>query len=155
MKTLYKICFALTIAFGLFGSTLAQTEREKGINLYLEGSYEKAVKALQKAIEKDAENREAHLFLGMALVKLKKEKEAVRIFRKVRKLKAVSPNDKEETVKIIFNPGAKYTDAARQKQIQGLVLGGGRIRCRRKDKFYFSVSKIARRLNRKCCRSVR
>lgn len=53
MKDFYKISLSLIFAFSLTHSIYAQTEREKGVELYEKGDYPAAIEILQKATETD------------------------------------------------------------------------------------------------------
>lgn len=111
--------FASVLLFVSF--SFAQTERENGIRLYEQGEYEKAVVALQKAIEANKENRNSWLYLGMSYAKLKKDREAVAAFGEANKLPKKEAAENETNLKITSRSFASYTDSARQNRIQGIV----------------------------------
>lgn len=102
----------------------AQAEREKGIEFYQKGDYEKAAQSLQAIVEVNKKDREAWLYLGMAFAKSKKVNEAAKAFKKAEKLTPKeTKNDvgDDKNIKFILKPRVSYTEAARQNQIQGTI----------------------------------
>lgn len=112
--------FSLTLGLILAFSTAVfaqQSEREKAVELYQKGDYQNAAESLQKVVEADKKDREAWLFLGMALAKQKQKKSALKAFRQADKLKENS----NSSFKITTKPRVSYTDSARQNQTQGII----------------------------------
>lgn len=126
MKNFNKIfaLFVLLICFG--GKAFAQTGSENGIELYQQGEYEKAIAALEKAVETDKKNQQSWLYLGMSLARLRKDGKATKAFRKAQKY-AKKEKDADEannnSTEIVFKskPHPSYTDAARQNLVQGTI----------------------------------
>lgn len=123
MKFLFgKFALIAWLVLIFAGSAFAQTESEKGIELYLNGEYEKAVETLQKAVETDEKDRDAWLYLGMSFARLKKTGKAAKAFGKANKIDAKELADNEKAVKIISKPHTAYTDMARMNQVQGTIV---------------------------------
>jgi TonB family protein len=115
----FILVFVFVLLFASF--TSAQTESNKGIELYEKGEYETAVEHLQKAIETDKKDRNSWLYLGMSFARLKKGNEAVRAFKKADELPIKDLLENERAVKITAKPRANYTDLARQNNTSGTV----------------------------------
>lgn len=123
--SLYKLALFTGFIFSSVVFAFGQTEREKGIEFYQKGEYEKAAQYLQTVVEVDKKDRKAWLYLGMSLGRLKKGKEAVKAFKKADKL---TPKETEaevvgddKKIKITVKPRPTYTDEARQNQVQGKI----------------------------------
>lgn len=101
--------------------TFAQTEREKGIELYNRDDFKGAVESLQKAVETDKKDRDSQLFLGMALARQNQVKDAVKVFQKAANIKLDEPVGDDKKIKFIAKPRASYTDSARSNQTQGTI----------------------------------
>lgn len=82
MKTLYKIILTLAFAVLNLNFANAQTEREKGIQLYNEGKNNEAVAALEKATKQSKTDAEAWNALGLAYIKANALKKAIKAFEK-------------------------------------------------------------------------
>lgn len=115
-STLLTILILSSVIFA-FG----QTEREKGIEFYGRGEYQKAVESLQKVVEADEKDGESWLYLGMSFAKSKKRKEAAKAFKKADKLFPEDAQEDKDRIKIVAKPRAGYTDAARENQVQGTI----------------------------------
>jgi tetratricopeptide (TPR) repeat protein len=123
MKTLYKFTLSITLLFSASAAFAQQTEREKGLELYHSGEYQKAIETLQRAVAADEKDQKAWLYLGMSQARAKNRSEAVKAFKKADKI-ADDENRSDPTVtnlKITYKPRATYTDAARASQTQGTV----------------------------------
>ena len=121
MKTLYKITLLFAFVLLLSDFTFAQTEHEKGIELYHQGKYQEAVISLQKTIDADKNNQESWLYLGMSFAKLKKDEKAIDAFKEADKLPKKVLGKNEKAAKITAKPIPPYTDSARQNQVQGTI----------------------------------
>ena len=73
--SLCKILLAFSFLLLLTTFLIAQTHREKGIELYESGDYKAAVEMLQKAVEVGENDGEAWRFLGMAFAKTDDKKQ--------------------------------------------------------------------------------
>jgi tetratricopeptide (TPR) repeat protein len=117
--TRYKTIFIFTL-LSLFSSlAFAQTERDKGIELYQKGDYQNAIDYLQKVVITDEKDQDAWLFLGMSFARLKKEEQAIKAFKKADKYSVKELQGKDINVKIISTPRSRYTDLARQNFVTG------------------------------------
>lgn len=115
----FILVFVFVLLFASF--TFAQTESNKGIELYEKGEYETAVEYLQKAVETDKKDRNSWLYLGMSFARLKKVGEAVSAFKKADEVPIKDSHGNEKAVKITAKPRANYTDSARQNNTSGTV----------------------------------
>lgn len=83
MKSLYRIILLIGFLFLPVSFTFSQQgDREKGIELFKQGSYKEAVTALQKAVKSTPSDAAARTFLGLAQLKLGKTKDAEKSFVK-------------------------------------------------------------------------
>lgn len=87
----------------------AQSETEKGVELYRNGDFDGAIPVLQKVVETDKKDRKAWLHLGMSFGKKGKMKEASKAFQKWDSI-SVKPTDNkikienEDGFKILTKP---------------------------------------------------
>lgn len=88
MKLLFKVLVITLLATSpLFAQ---QTETEAGIELYSSHNYATAIERLKKVTKKDPTDSRAWLYLGMAYLQTKKEKEAQKAIEKAVELKGDS-----------------------------------------------------------------
>ncbi len=120
MKTSFLTLIFL-FAFSFSGFAQTASERDKGIELYNQGEYEKAVEALQSSIKTEEKDRVAWTYLGASFVKLKKDDDAVKAFRKMDGVfgKNIPVYDKD--LKITSKPHAGYNETARSNLTEGTV----------------------------------
>lgn len=111
---------AILIAFsGL--SVFSQTTREDGIDLYRNGSYDKAADVLKAVTATDKTDRFAWLYLGASLFRSGHSKEAGAAFSKgTAKVEEHVPGD-ETAVSKFAKPRPHYTDMAKQNMTVGIV----------------------------------
>jgi len=123
MKTLHCITLFCALLFSTSIVFAQASEREKGIEFYNKGEYQKAVESLQKAVETDEEDKNAWLYLGMSHARLKKQSLAEKALNKADKISTKNKESAEAQaqVKIIAKPRPSYTDSARMAQTQGIV----------------------------------
>lgn len=122
MKTFYRAVLCLTLLFVSAGGARAQaSERERGLDLYRRGEYEKAVESLQKAVAAGEENAELRLFYAMALARSEREDEAVEVFKKILESGQKPSGAYDPDLWIIHKPAARYTDEGRKNNVQGRV----------------------------------
>lgn len=107
-------------SFSVFAQE-AENERVKGIELYKQGEFQKAVESLEKAVEIDKSNQESLLYLGMSYARLKLDDKAVRALKKADKLPLRIFGKNEKDIVIISKPRPGYTDEARMNSVQGTV----------------------------------
>lgn len=121
--SIIKITFSTLILFLLTTVAFAQTEREKGIELYENGDFKAAIETLQKAVETDENDGEAWRFLGMALAEVNDSKQARQAFDNAKKINDVDINKSfDSPLKITFKLPAKYTQEARRNRTSGKVI---------------------------------
>ena len=117
------ILSAFILLFALSFTAFAQTEseRDKGIEFYMQGEYEKATEILQNRVKAENKDRLSWAFLGASFVKLKKYNDAVKAFQKADggSKKNLPIYDKE--LKIIKNPLPSYSKRAANNQTSGLI----------------------------------
>ncbi len=116
-----KILFILSTLFFLTTINLAQTEREKGIELYRQGEYQQAVEVLQKIVKTEEDNRPAWLYLGASYVKLKKDVAAVQAFHRTNVIYKKNLTVYDKQLKIVSRPQANYTRSAEKNLTSGTV----------------------------------
>lgn len=80
--SLYKFTSIFTFILLFVSFTFAQTERERGIQLYKKGDYSGAVKLLKQATKTDANDAQAWYFLGVSYLKDEKRKESEKALKK-------------------------------------------------------------------------
>ena len=121
MKKLYKILFLSAVVFLSANNLFAQTDRETGIELYENGDYKAAAETLLKVTEADKTDKDAWLYLGMSFFKLKNYNQAVAAFEQGSKIIPKELGENEKDIKFISKPYANFTEAARDKKVQGIV----------------------------------
>lgn len=120
--TFGKFAAMFTLILCCAWSAFAQTERERGIDLYEKGDYKAAAAILEKATQADKKDGEAWRFLAMVYTRANELKLARKAFGK-----AVDFDDKDlkanydTPIKIISKSPAKYTEQAMQNQTVGRV----------------------------------
>ena len=122
LSRLSVFCFLMLLTASVF----AQTETEKGIERYRNGDYDGALAILENIVETDRKDRRAWLYLGLSFGKKKKDKEALKAFRKWDSISEKPKDDKMKSessdgFKILSKPRSTYTDLARQNRIEGRV----------------------------------
>ncbi|MET0754150.1 MAG: energy transducer TonB [Pyrinomonadaceae bacterium] len=119
-----------------------QNERDKGIGLYRQGEYEKAVEVLQSRVKTEEKDRLAWIYLGGAYVKLKKDKEAVKAFRQTNVVYDENLPDYDKKLKITNRPHAGYTQSARENGISGKITIAVEFGADGKIGFAFPIQKL-------------
>lgn len=121
MKRLYQINLFFVLLFSAVGVFGQQSEREKGIELYNQGDYAKAIEVLSKAAEALSADADLWLYVGMAEAKSGREGNAAKAFKKAEKLSAKTTSGTDTELKITRRVMARYTDEARRNYIQGRI----------------------------------
>lgn len=111
----------LLVLFTFTAFAQEQTDRDKGIDLYRQGEYEKAVEHLQNRVKAEEKDRLAWVYLGASYVKLKKEKEAVKAFGKTGSIYSEKIPTYDKKLKITSKTPVTYTQAARNNGITGKI----------------------------------
>lgn len=123
MKFIFgKFTIGFVIVLMCAGFAFAQSETKTGVGLYEKGEYEKAAEVLQKAVAENKKDRQAWLYLGASLFRLKKENKSVNAFQKARGIRLPETKNKEESFKIISKPNPRYTNDARSNIVQGTIV---------------------------------
>ncbi len=120
MKLLLLIFISL-FAFSFTAYAQAEGSRDEGIKFYRQGEYEKAAQILQESVKVEKKDRLAWLYLGASFVKLKKDNEALRAFRKISGVYKKNVPVYDKPLKIISKPAVGYTEAARRNQVTGNI----------------------------------
>jgi tetratricopeptide (TPR) repeat protein len=143
----------LLLLFSL--TTLAQTEREKGIELYRQGDYQAALETLQKLVSVKDKDQDLWLVVGMSFARLNDAKKAKDAFKKADKysVKQLAGNEKE--AKILAKPRAYYTDQARAGNEQGKVKLALELGADGKIKFVFPFRTLRFGLTEEALAAVR
>lgn len=89
--SLNRFILVSSFFFSLVNFGFAQTEREKGIELYAQGKNKEAVAALEKAGKKTKTDAEVWNYLGLAYMKSEEVKKAVKSFEKAVNFDAQNP----------------------------------------------------------------
>ncbi|MBX7174646.1 MAG: energy transducer TonB [Pyrinomonadaceae bacterium] len=104
-------------------SIFAQTETEKGIDLYRNGDFDGAISLLEKAVKINEKDRKAWIYLGASLVKKGNQEEALKDFQKADSIRGIKDDVKSEIIsdglKITLKSFPLYTDLARQNKVSG------------------------------------
>lgn len=115
------ICLILFSTLSIF----AQSETEKGVELYQNGDFDGAISVLQKVVEIDVKDRKAWTYLGASFVKKGNDKEARKAFQKADSISIKKGSSQEEQIsdglEITSKSFPGYTELARQNQTQGRV----------------------------------
>lgn len=91
MKLKYsQLIVALTFLAFSASTIFAQSERDKGIELYQKGSYRQAVEVLKKVTKSNSSDAQSWSYLGLSYLKNDNPKDAIKAFKK-----AVGLNDKD------------------------------------------------------------
>lgn len=121
-----SFCVIVALVFLSAVSIFAQSEPEKGVELYRSGDFDGAIAVLENVVKTDAKDRKAWVYLGASFAHQKKSNEALESFLKVDSISTKILSDKElkdfdDGLKIISKPRANYTDLARSNDTQGKV----------------------------------
>lgn len=121
MKLHFLICLILFSAISIF----AQSETEKGVELYRNGDFNGAITILENVVKTDEKDRKAWLYLGVSLGKKGKDTDALKAFRKWDSIKLKpttdTTEDSIETVKILSKPRVMSTEESRRNNTQGKI----------------------------------
>ncbi len=100
------ICLILLSAVSIF----AQSETEKGVELYRNGDFDGAISILEKVVKADEKDRQAWLYLGASFAKNEKKEDALESFLKADTI--ILTNQElikfDDGLKIISKPRANY-----------------------------------------------
>lgn len=105
-------------------SIFAQSETEKGVELYRNGDFDGAITVLQNVVKTDTKDRQAWLYLGLSFGKQGNDNEALKSLHKWDTISEKPKNEKtngNDGFKILSKPRSIYTELARQNQTQGRV----------------------------------
>ena len=112
--------FALLLCFA--NVAFAQTEREKGIELYEKGDYKAAAESLQKATQTDSKDGEAWRFLGMAYARTNELKKSAKAFGEADNFADKDLNaGYDAPVEITSRGYPRFTEKSRLNQTMGII----------------------------------
>lgn len=119
------LLFSFVALFAFSFTALAQESngRDKGIELYRQGEYEKAIEMLQNRVKIEEKDRVAWLYLGGSYVKLKKDDEAVKAFRKTNVIYKENSPVYDKKLKIISKPRPAFAQGASGKVMIAVEYG--------------------------------
>jgi tetratricopeptide (TPR) repeat protein len=118
---LLLLTFIFVFVFSLSAFAQLENDREKGVELFRQGEYEKAIGILQNSVKTQAEDRLAWIYLGASFVRLKDDDNAVKAFRKTSVIYKKNLPVYEKELKILSKSAAAYTEAARRNRVSGTV----------------------------------
>jgi len=118
---LLLLTFILLFAFSLTAFAQTENERNKGVEFYRQGEYEKAIEILQNSVKLEEKDRLAWMYLGASFVKLKKDNDAVKAFQKTNVVYEKNLPVYDKKLKIIKKSVAAYNEKARRNQTSGTV----------------------------------
>ncbi|MGI8467875.1 MAG: energy transducer TonB [Pyrinomonadaceae bacterium] len=119
----HSLCFLIFIVLFSATAIFAQSETEKGIELYRSGDFSQAVVVLDNTVKVDKKDRKAWTYLGASYFKTGNRKEAANAFKKAASISVPKESLSEinDGLVIKTKPRAHYTDAARENFTQGVV----------------------------------
>jgi tetratricopeptide (TPR) repeat protein len=138
-------------------TTFAQIEsdRNKGIELYRQGEYEKAIEILQNRVQAEEKDRLAWLYLGASFVKLKKDNDAVNAFRRTNVIYKNNLPVYEKELKIISQPRPAYAKSALKNETKGEVILAVEFQADGKIGFIFPFQTLPDGLTEKAVEAVK
>jgi TonB family protein len=156
-KSLYlPILFTLLSALTVF----AQSETEKGVELYRDGDFEGAIKVLENVVKTNGKDRKAWTYLGASFVNEKKNNEALNSFIKAEEISLKNLSEKElidydDGLRIISKPRANYTDLARGKNTEGKVKVAVEFNKNGEAKWIFTIQALPNGLTEETIAAIR
>lgn len=128
MLKIFFICvcvFTLGAAAQISHAQTTASTAERGIELYQQADYKGAADILQQVVAVEENNKQAWLFLGMALARQDSNKKAKKAFGKADDIEEIPEsdytNDGDARLKINRKPTPGYTLQARQAQVGGKI----------------------------------
>lgn len=120
MKKLIIISLALFL-FPLMAFAQQADDRDKGIELYRQGEFQKAADILLKRTQVEEKDRLAWLYLGASYVHLDKKDDAVKAFNKTDVVYSENLPEYDKKLEVRSKPQPRYTDAGRMRSTAGVV----------------------------------
>ncbi len=120
MKKLIITSLALLI-FPLMAFAQQADDREKGIEFYRQGEFQKAADILLKRTEFEEKDRLAWVYLGASYVNLDKMDDAVKAFNKTDVIYKENLPEYDSELKIVSKPKPRYTKEARSRHTSGTI----------------------------------
>lgn len=141
--------WVFTIVF-LSVPAFAQSERERGIDYYIQEKYQESVDTLKPIVKADKKDKLAWMFLGAALLRINHQSDAVAAFRKgdLRTKDQIDFYDKQ--LNVTSKPRPPYTDAARDNMVTGKVPVVVEFRGDGKIGFVYPLEQLAGGLTENC-----
>ena len=115
------LCTFFVIAFSVV--SFAQSDRDKGIGLFRQGSYAESVTTLEKVFSSEEADYATAIYLGASYVKTSNEKKAMDAFAKAQSLKKRKSTEGEYDKKIFLthHPKPRFSDKAMGKESSGII----------------------------------
>ncbi|MCW5961934.1 MAG: energy transducer TonB [Pyrinomonadaceae bacterium] len=120
MKELIVTSLALLL-FPLMAFAQQADDRDKGIELYRQGEFQKAADILLKRTQVEEKDRLAWLYLGASYVHLDKKDDAVKAFNKTDVVYSENLPEYDSELQITSKPKPRYTKEARSRNTSGTV----------------------------------
>ena len=121
MKSLCRLFFTFTLLVLASSAWAQDSDRDRGIQLYRDGKYAEAIESLEKSFASNNKDRYTVMFLGAALHRSGRTKEAIKMFRRVDDIKLTKQVSDDLKPEVIRKRPARYTEAARQNNTTGKV----------------------------------
>lgn len=120
MRLLPVLTF-LIFAFSSF--SFAQSDRDKGIEMFRQGNYAEATAVLETLFASGQVDHSTALYLGASYVKTGNDKKAMEAFSKAEKLKTLKSGELKYDKKIFLtqNPKPRFSDTAMGKERSGII----------------------------------
>jgi len=119
MKLLLTLSLLFAVSLTIFAQ--AKNERDKGIEFYRQGEYEKAIEILQESVKAENKDRLAWMYLGASFVKLKREDDAVKAFLKTNTVYDKNFPVYDKKLKITKKARVNYSNRAASNLTSGVV----------------------------------
>ena len=156
MLKIFFICvcvFTLGAAAQISHAQTTASTAERGIELYQQADYKGAADILQQVVAIEKKNKQAWLFLGMALARQDSDKEAKKVFKKADDIDGYIEgdytNDGDARLKVGKKLAPGYTERARQENISGKVRLAVEFGADAQINFIFPVKKLSGGLTEK------
>lgn len=139
----------------IFAARISAQQPENGFELYAKGEYQKAIEVFQKAVADNDGDKKSWMHLGMSYARSNDDERAVKAFEKAAAIAPKEPGDGESPPQYLFNPPARYTDAARRKGVNGKVKLAVEFGADGEIKYVFPFKKLSGGLTENAVASAR
>ena len=153
----YSFCFLAFVFLFSTVSIFAQSETEKGVELYRNGDFSQAIAVLDNVVKIDNKDRKAWTYLGASYFKTGNRKEATNAFKKAASISVPKEllSEVSDGLVIKSKPRAHYTDAARGNFTQGVVKIDGDFGQDGKIKSAYIIQGLPNGLTEECIEAVK